>query len=317
MFDVEMIVINRSKTDTVENCIATLDLPDGLSLATMVNGEQSLAQTIEHMDPDSTDSLHWYVRGDKEGYYNVSADLAGTLMPFEEEFNYKFTAPDSVHVYAGSAMHMTFTVPDGCYEGHDAVITVELENVSNKTLYNVSSFITDVFQYDSYYLDGDEDGLFYHAKGGEVVPWQKGYAQKFEPGDKIILEVSTNILFHSRMFDDLAESIEKFADLKKMYDACKKLTEVASAFDGVIKVASGNIDKIIKMESISNLELANAYRKLTASLTKLGTKLAGKPKSKVANIGIALMGSNIWDTIVEISKDKWSWQSSDSVPDNK
>ncbi len=312
MFDVEMIVINKSKTDTVENCTATLKLPDGLSLATMLKGEQSLSQAIDHMDSDSTTSLHWYVRGDKEGYYDISADLAGTLMPFEEEFEYEFTASDSVHVYAGSAMHLTFTVPDGCYEGHDAVITVELENVSDKTLYNVSSFITDVFQYDSYYLDGDEDGLYYHARGGEVVPWQKGYAQKFEPGDKIILEVRTNILFHSRMFDNLAEEVGKIGEIKKMYDACEALLDLASGFDGVVKCASKNIDNIIEAASITGTELALAYGKLSVSLAKLGAEIAEKSKSKIAAIGSALMDSDVWDEIVNMSNDSWDYSSVDA-----
>ena len=38
MFDVEMLILNNSSTDTIENCVAELILPEGLSLADMVEG---------------------------------------------------------------------------------------------------------------------------------------------------------------------------------------------------------------------------------------------------------------------------------------
>ena len=302
MFDVEMVVINRSKEDTIENCKATLDIPEGLSLATMVGEQQTLVQEIGHMDEDSTTSVHWYVRGDKEGNYNVRAKLEGTLMPFEENFSYDYEAKDSVRVYAGSAMHMTFTIPDGAYEGHDAIVTIELENVSDKTLYNVSSKITDVFQFDSYYLDGDENGLYYHTKGGEKLSWESGFAEKFEPGDKIILEVSTNILFHSRMYDDLAVEVSKIGKLKKMYDSLNDLIDIASGFDGILKVASKNIDKVIE----AGAEVVGAgYLSLASSISKLLTKLDAMPKSKAAQVAVAIMNSDIWGIIEDISSENW------------
>ena len=303
MFDVEMVVINRSKTDTIENCVATLDIPDGLSLATMVGEQQTLAQNIGHIDSDSTETVHWYIRGDKEGNYNVKAKLEGTLMPFEEDFCYDYEAKDSVRVYAGSAMHMTFTIPDGAYEGHDAVVTIELENVSDKTLYNVSSKITDVFQFDSYYLQGDEGGLYYHTKGGEKVPWESGYAEKFEPGDKIVLEVSTNILFHSRMYDKLAVEIGKIEKLKKMYDSLQALIDVSSGFIGLLDLASKNIDKVIS----EGAEIAGeCYSALASEISKLYTKLDGMPESEVAQIAVTLINSDVWGVIEGISSGDWT-----------
>ena len=308
MFDVEMVVINRSKTDTVENCVATLDIPEGLSLATMVGEQQTLAQNIGHVDSDSTETVHWYVRGDKEGNYNVKAKLEGTLMPFEEDFCYDYEAKDSVRVYAGSAMHMTFTIPDGAYEGHDAVVTIELENVSDKTLYNVSSKITDVFQFDSYYLQGDEGGLYYHTKGGEKVAWESGYAEKFEPGDKIILEVSTNILFHSRMYDKLAVEIGKIEKLKKMYDSLQALIDVSSGFVGLLDLASKNIDKVIS----EGAEIAGeCYSALASEISKLYTKLDGMPESEVAQIAVTLINSDVWGVIEGISSGDWTPNMSD------
>lgn len=78
------------------------------------------------------------------------------------------------------------------------------------------------------------------------------------------------------------------------------------------RTRSGNIDSIIKAGSISDSEVANLYRKLAASITKLYNKLDVKPKSKVANIGITLMSSDVWDTITEIVNGKWDYDLTDA-----
>ena len=42
MYDVELLAINNSMTDTIENCEASLTLPDGLSFAEMVDTNRVL-----------------------------------------------------------------------------------------------------------------------------------------------------------------------------------------------------------------------------------------------------------------------------------
>ena len=115
IFDVEMVIMNNSLTDTIENCSATLDLPKGLSLAKMSEGEQNLTQTVDCIGAGSNESVHWYVCGDKEGDYTIGATLEGKTMPFEEEFSYHYEADSSIHVYAGSALDLTLEVPDVTY----------------------------------------------------------------------------------------------------------------------------------------------------------------------------------------------------------
>ena len=317
MFDVEMLIINKSQTDTVENCTATLQLPEGLSLATMVGEQQTLEQYIDCINPGSTESVHWYVRGDEQGYYNITATLDGIFMPYEEEFSYSYMASDAMKVYAGSAMHMTFTVPDAVYEGFDGVVTVELENVSDKTLYNVSSKITDVFQYDSYYLDGDPEGLYYHATAGEYEAWEIGYCQQFEPGDKIILQMSTNILFHSRNIDKMLEqwtsNLDSLKEVKAMLNIVDTLSDVTDLFGGVVGLATESIGDIIEGAVAAGdiiyeagTELIDAIEELTESVMN-GTAYA---KAKKVT---KLMGSTVWSTLQSLAKGELKLSSAEVI----
>ena len=78
-------------------------------------------------------------------------------MPFGETFEYKYTAASPLKVYAGSAMHMTFYVPDAAFHDDDYTVRIELENVSDKVIYNVRHRITDIEQYKiTYYSDGTQ-----------------------------------------------------------------------------------------------------------------------------------------------------------------
>ena len=304
MFDVEMVVVNNSniETDTVEST-ATLHLPDGLSLAAMKQGGQTLSQTVLPVGAGQSQSVHWYVRGDKQGDYTVTAALDGMIMPGEETFSYQYTCTNAMHVYAGSAMHMTFTIPEAAYEGFDYVVKIELENVSDKTLYGVSSKITDVFQYDSYYMEGDPKGLYYHAKGGEKVPWQQGYAEKFEPGDKIILEMSSNILFHSRQIDEMlkgiVDNVEKY---KKMYDYCQDLMDIGSALTDVLTAAGDGIDAVLDASAaLLPQAKVQGYIALGYALEQLGEAISDVSPGIASAVATRIMNSDTYQTLLKMT----------------
>ena len=65
MFDVEMIILNASQTDTIEQCEAELMVPGGLSLAAMLpdREQQTFRRQVPDIEPGGTHSLHWYLRG--------------------------------------------------------------------------------------------------------------------------------------------------------------------------------------------------------------------------------------------------------------
>ena len=151
MYNVELIVINNSYVDDITDCEATLDLPDGLSLAAMTGRAQSNTidlGTIPHKDIQNeganTTKANWYVRGDKEGEYNLTATVTGNNpTPFVKTF----TTDKPVKVYAGSALKLTITAEDIAYREEEYHVQFKLENVSHKDLYNLSFGITGADQF--------------------------------------------------------------------------------------------------------------------------------------------------------------------------
>lgn len=147
MYQVKLVVNNDSMTDTLEQVNATLQLPNGLSLADMTTGTQSLTHNLGTIKPQKSVNTDWYVRGDKEGEYNLSAKVSAIAQPLGEKMNLEFTTTKPVKVYAGNALHMTITCEDYAERGKDYKVKVKLENVSKKSLYNISCGIKNSQQF--------------------------------------------------------------------------------------------------------------------------------------------------------------------------
>ncbi len=242
MYDIEMIVINNSNTDTIENSTAVLSLPEGLSLAEMVKGkEQSLEQKIEYIAEGETAVLSWCIKGDKKGSYNIDVSLEGTLMPFNEKFSYKYTTEKPIIVEAGSAMHMTFEVPGIVYYGKNCPVRVTLENVSDMPVYFMTHKINSVGQYKILsYSDGNSVKEEYGTAGGGSI-----YREIFNPGEKMIIELSTNILFDSdfikERFFDTGASIDGLDTMIKAFEVYEKAAENISDLTDVFEKAMLNL----------------------------------------------------------------------------
>lgn len=266
MFDVEMLILNNSSTDTIENCTAELILPEGLSLAAMTEGEQSAIQTVEHIPENGSHSLHWYVRGDQEGVYNITATLSGTMMPFGEEFFYEYVADSPIKVYAGDAMKMTLYIPEAAYNNEDYVIKIELENVSDKVLYGVTHTIT-----------GWEQGKITYYSDGSVVSEEYGSggtlgsipADVLYPGDKIVIEGSFEILFKSSILERLKESINQSEQAYESYKAVEETIGFIEAMIGAYENINSSLDSIIDFGTVTDKEKAQAIKNLSSAVKKM------------------------------------------------
>ena len=140
MFDVQLLVTNSSAMETVKDCTATLNLPAGLSLADMIEGQQSVTVELGDIAPSGAAVHHWYVRGDAKGDYTLSGTVTGTrtFEDIEEPMEVGFTTKDPVSVLAGDAMQMTITAEKNAVTGEPYRMRYELRNVSGKSLYNVN-----------------------------------------------------------------------------------------------------------------------------------------------------------------------------------
>ena len=141
MFNVELMVINNNYLEPITDCQATLELPTGLSLAEMIEGTQSETVQIGKIgcngsEEGNTAKVKWYVRGDMEGTYGLSAEVTG--MVGQVPFINTFTSEDMIEVYAGEALELTVYADNHTFIDEDYHMTYKLENVSDKSLYNVS-----------------------------------------------------------------------------------------------------------------------------------------------------------------------------------
>ena len=301
MFDVELLVLNSSQTDTIEDCTAVLTLPEGMSLAEMVDGEQNLEQTIDFIDKGQNQSIHWYVRGDKEGTYNISATLSGKTMPFAEEFHYEYEAQSPIKVYAGSAMQLTFEIPDAAFYNQDYTVKITLENVSNKTLYNVNHAITGLKQCKiTYYSDGSEEETIYKDSGF----LKSENSAEFKPGDKIVIEATTNIMFQSEIIENELQKMTDFVDnaenLLNAYKAFKAGIDAAGTIYHFVDDASKNLDAFVNSEFDESKR--SVAKELKDQLDKLSEKYE-RGQSEAFSLSTELMDTGL-DVLESIAEDE-------------
>jgi PKD domain/Repeat of unknown function (DUF5648)/Carboxypeptidase regulatory-like domain len=113
MFEVQLVVQNLAEGYTFADGMAELHLPDGLSLATMVDAPQSLTVRTPDVPGGASSSTTWYVRGDAEGDYDLSATYSATVDPLGRSILLESRTERPLKVWAGSALLMTVTVdPD-------------------------------------------------------------------------------------------------------------------------------------------------------------------------------------------------------------
>ena len=141
-FDVQMVVTNLAPTAfTFNPGQATLNLPTGLSLATLDSNltPQTLTQPVQAIPGDSSKTIDWLIRGDTEGYYGLDATYASTLAPVGAPVQFDAqTTGDPIHIWGATALSMNFTVDDEAYQGYPYHITAQITNVADVPVYNLS-----------------------------------------------------------------------------------------------------------------------------------------------------------------------------------
>lgn len=195
MYNVELVVINNSNTDTLDQVTATLELPEGLSLADMNSGVQEATQHIGSVGYSDTAAIRWYVRGDKAGEYNLTARVDAVSMPYGDVISQTFTTTSPLKVYAGTALKLEIIADDIAERGKDYNVTFRLENTSDKSLYNLSFGITGSEQYRVIGI-GDKEGEMPidGADYGEAFIYE---VSELAPGGYFELKLSTTIWFGS------------------------------------------------------------------------------------------------------------------------
>ena len=315
MFDVEMLVVNNSMTDTMEDMTATLNLPVGLSLAAMVGEPQTLRQEIGSIPGGESKSIHWYVRGDTAGSYGVTARLQGMLMPFEEVIDDYYEGQNQIHVWAGNALRLHFEFPSSTYYNDDYPIRITLTNVSDIPLYNLSHKVQIVQGMEYYYSDGTSD------KRIETSQWySSGVLREFRPGDQIIIEGTVNIFFKSKKIQEKLDEMTEFVDgIEQMINGFKAIEAAFDATEALTNCLTGCSSAIDKFDFNSvneSDEKMKLFKELHEKLSGLMSSYSTSGNKTIDAAGkLANTGLNV--ALNAITTDPGEWLKNHSVSDIK
>ena len=235
MFHIQMLILNTSMIDDLVDCKAILNLPDGLSLADMKYEEQTEVQDIGTISKGKVKSAEWYVRGDKTGEYDVSSVLEGKFSTFGDEFSYEYQTSEPLYVYAGTDMKLTIHLSDAAYYEEPYTMIFELENVSDRPIYNITHEVNRMSQY--------QVSEYTWIKKGQVVDYEKdwdtlsvqgigssGKVEKdvFLPGEKLAILVKSVVIWQS--------PLER---LKETAEGTKTLLKLAGYMTGIPMTGAG------------------------------------------------------------------------------
>ncbi len=144
MFSVELGILNAADSKyVIEDSVATLNLPLGLSLA-KTESVQSLVHSMGDIRGQETASTSWIVKADESGEYKVSAQFEGTLMPFATKVSAFFETDYAFKAYTGEGIHIYIMPENRAYDGEKYYIQFAIANESPRTIYN---FITNIGPY--------------------------------------------------------------------------------------------------------------------------------------------------------------------------
>jgi hypothetical protein len=137
-FQVQMLIQNLAPSAfTLTQGSATLQLDSGLSLAPTASPQQQ-TQAVPDIAGGDSQTISWIVRGDTEGFYNMTADYSGQLQPFGDPVSIEATTATPLHVWGGSAVTMTVDADASASIDYPYNLRVGLTNVSDIPVYNPS-----------------------------------------------------------------------------------------------------------------------------------------------------------------------------------
>ena len=187
-FEIQIICDNNSSVETVENLVADLTIPDGLSLAIMAEGEQKSAASLGNILPKGNASHKWYICGDKKGEYLLEGTITGKRTGgITKDMTLTFGIDEPITVLAGDAMTLTIDAETSATVGDPYIMRYTLENVSEKTIYNLSYSVLGGKFFDDYNVIAAEYAKEYGPDGikdlkGEGFLFE---TNEFKPGGKI------------------------------------------------------------------------------------------------------------------------------------
>jgi len=137
-YDVSLIVNNLAPSGfDLRNGSAAIEVPGGMSLAPTAK-PQSLDVSVPDVPGGGSATVHWVLRGDKEGEYDIAAHYGATLEPFGRSIKLDGRTAQPIKVWGGSALKLEVDVDDAALNGYPYKVFVKLKNVADVPVYNPS-----------------------------------------------------------------------------------------------------------------------------------------------------------------------------------
>ncbi len=172
-FNVALTVTNLSPEPfDITGGSATLEIPGGLSLAPTSN-PQSATQSVPTIAGSSSQSVHWIIRGDQAGSYNLSADYSGTLQPFGAPVSVQAGLVQPLKVWGVDALGLSVQADGGSLiTGYPYHVRVAITDKADVPLYNVSIALPTTPPYGFIYQPDER----FSDSVGELDPGQTFYS---------------------------------------------------------------------------------------------------------------------------------------------
>lgn len=314
MFHAQLLILNTSKTEDLKNCAASIELPDGLSLADM-NTSQQQETNIEvgTIKKESCGIVDWYIRGDKPGDYELKATLKGQFSGLGDKFSYVFKTKNPLHVYAGTDMQLTVHLSDAAYYQEPYVMVFELENVSDHTIYNVSHQVKQIAQYQVEYTWTKKGDDIDYKEDWDTLSVKKlgsdGLIEKdaFHPGEKLFVLVKTDVIWQS----PLERLKEKAGNTKKLLGLAGGIIRETITIPGVSPLLNliSYIDVRYYLTSTMVAELEGSTAEIPIQFDvqhQKGINIFDKAISILVDDLVSLVKDNVISPIVKTEEGNWN-----------
>ena len=251
-YDVELLVFNRDELESLTDCSAELNVPKGL---TLMNCEAN--QSLGTLAPRSAFDVHWYVRGDVAGDYDLTSVFKGKNCG--EEFKYDFKSQNTLHVYAGNALKMTIELPKYSAFGTDYMATIIFENVSDKPIYNIQHTIFNVTQGSKLVKRKYTNGELESETEQTTILQDIGVNQSYDvgqlnPGDKIVAEVTIHDIWKSILQQEIED--KKLAADWIVLLTCWSKNPYLVGINTVASIYSTILENIVVVHVLKNVSVA-------------------------------------------------------------
>ncbi len=130
-FDVKLHLINTEGTYDLNDCVATLKTPKGIS----ITGGNDPTVSVGTIGAKDSKTIEWIVRGDAPGSYNLSADFSGILETFNEQVSASFVTENPIVVDNSSGLRLIVEVENEKYSGDDLLYRVGFKNEKSSEIY--------------------------------------------------------------------------------------------------------------------------------------------------------------------------------------